>query len=379
MATIGIDYTAAYEQGAGIGRYVRGLIRALATHDRSTSYRLFVAGAPRDGLPAAPGPNFQWRPTRITPRWFARVWHRLQLPLPVETFTGRVRLFHATDFTLPPTLPGTKTLLTVHDLSFVRAPETSTPVLKAYLDRVVPRSARRATHVLADSQATKDDLIELYGMPPEKITVLLSGVNPEFKPVTDTNSLRAVRQRYQIPDNPYILSIGTVQPRKNYARLITALAALGPAHEDVHLVIAGGRGWLDSPIFRAVYDQGLEDRVHFIGFARDEDLPALYSGAACLAYPSLYEGFGFPVLEAMACATPVVTSTISSMPEVAGDAALLVDPYSVDAIAEALGRLLSDSELRETLVRRGIEQAAQFTWGRTARHLREIYDGMLAV
>jgi len=161
--------------------------------------------------------------------------------------------------------------------------------------------------------------------------------------------------------------------------LITALAALGSAHEDVHLVIAGGRGWLDSPIFRAVYDQGLEDRVHFIGFARDEDLPALYSGAACLAYPSLYEGFGFPVLEAMACATPVVTSTISSMPEVAGDAALLVDPYSVEAIAEALGRLLSDSELRETLVRRGIAQAAQFTWGRTARHLREIYDGMLAV
>jgi len=267
----------------------------------------------------------------------------------------------------------------VHDLSFVRAPETSTPVLKAYLDRVVPRSARRATHVLADSQATKDDLIELYGMPPEKITVLLSGVNPEFKPVTDTNSLRAVRQRYQIPDNPYILSIGTVQPRKNYARLITALAALGPAHEDVHLVIAGGRGWLDSPIFRAVYDQGLEDRVHFIGFARDEDLPALYSGAACLAYPSLYEGFGFPVLEAMACATPVVTSTISSMPEVAGDAALLVDPYSVEAIAEALGRLLSDSELRETLVRRGIAQAAQFTWGRTARQLREVYDSILAV
>ncbi len=379
MATIGIDYTAAYEQGAGIGRYVRDLIRALAAHDRSTAYRLFVAGAPRDGLPPAPGPNFQWRPTRITPRWFARLWHRLQLPLPVETFTGRVRLFHATDFTLPPTLPGTKTLLTVHDLSFVRAPETSTPVLKAYLDRVVPRSARRATHVLADSQATKDDLIELYGMPPEKITVLLSGVNPEFKPVTDTNSLRAVRQRYQIPDNPYILSIGTVQPRKNYARLITALAALGPAHEDVHLVIAGGRGWLDSPIFRAVYDQGLEDRVHFIGFARDEDLPALYSGAACLAYPSLYEGFGFPVLEAMACATPVVTSTISSMPEVAGDAALLVDPYSVEAIAEALGRLLSDSELRETLVRRGIEQAAQFTWSRTAWQLREIYDSILAL
>src|SRR5690606_7474144 len=172
MPPIGIDYTAAYEQGAGIGRYVRELIRGLAAGDPETPYRLFVAGASRDRLPAQPGANFSWRPTRITPLWFARLWHRLRLPLPVETFTGRVRLFHAADFTLPPTLPGTPTLLTVHDLSFVRAPETATPVLKAYLDRVVPRSVARATHVLADSQATKDDLIALYGTPPDKVTVL---------------------------------------------------------------------------------------------------------------------------------------------------------------------------------------------------------------
>jgi glycosyltransferase involved in cell wall biosynthesis len=323
---IGIDYTAAYEQGAGIGRYVRELVRALAALDDETPYRLFVAGASRGALPPAPGINFAWRPTRITPLWFARLWHRLQVPLPVESFVGRVSLFHATDFTLPPTLPGTKTVLTVHDLSFVRAPETTTPVLKAYLDRVVPRSVRRATHVLADSQATKDDLVELYHTPPEKVTVLLGGANPEFKPVTDPAVLQAVRERYEIPGNPYIFSIGTVQPRKNYARLIEALAALGSEYADVHLVIAGGRGWLDSPIYQAVADHGLSQRVHFTGFARDEDLPALYSAARCLAYPSLYEGIGLPVLEAMACGTPVVTSKISSMPEIAGDAALLVDP-----------------------------------------------------
>ncbi|HVO72202.1 MAG TPA: hypothetical protein VMT24_19260, partial [Aggregatilineaceae bacterium] len=140
MSTIGIDYTAAYEQGAGIGRYVRELIRALAAQDDETPYRLFVAGATHNTLPPLPGSNFSWRPTRITPLWFARLWHRLQLPLPVETFVGRVRLYHATDFTLPPTLPGVRTLLTVHDLSFVRAPETTMPVLKAYLDHVVPRS-----------------------------------------------------------------------------------------------------------------------------------------------------------------------------------------------------------------------------------------------
>ena len=289
MAAIGIDYTAAHEQGAGIGRYVRELVRALAALDDSTSYRLFVAGAQRRALPPLPGANFTWRPTRITPLWFARLWHRLQLPLPVEAFTGPVRLFHATDFTLPPTLPGVRTLLTVHDLSFVRAPETSPPVLKAYLDAVVPRSVRRATHVLADSQATKDDLVELYGTPPDKVTVLLGGVNPEFRPVTDADARQAARARYNLPPNPYVFSVGTVQPRKNYARLIEALAALGPQYADHHLVIAGdAAGWTrDLPDGAR---PGMGERVHFTGFVRDEDLPALYSDAVCLAYPSLYEG-----------------------------------------------------------------------------------------
>lgn len=373
MPAIGIDTTAAHEQSAGIGRYVRELIRALAAEDSSTPYRLFVAGATRDRLPPPPGPNFSWRPTRITPLWFARLWHRLQLPLPIESFTGRVRLFHATDFTLPPALPGTPTLLTVHDLSFVRAPETATPVLKAYLDRVVPRSVARATHILADSQATKDDLIALYGTPADKITVLLSGVSAHFRRVDDPAAHQAVRERYGIPPQPYIISVGTVQPRKNYARLMEALATLGPEGADIHLVIAGGRGWLDSPIYGAVKSFGLENRVHFTGFVDDADLPALYSAALCLAYPSLYEGFGFPVLEAFACGTPVVSSTLSSIPEVAGDAALLVDPYDVGALAAALRRVLNDPALRAGLVERGARQAAQFTWARTARHLREIY------
>lgn len=377
MAAIGIDYTAAHEQGAGIGRYVRELVRALAALDDSTSYRLFVAGAQRRALPPPPGANFAWRPTRITPLWFARLWHRLQLPLPVEVFTGPVRLFHATDFTLPPTLPGVRTLLTVHDLSFVRAPETATPVLKAYLDAVVPRSVRRATHVLADSQATKDDLVELYGTPPDKVTVLLGGVNPEFGPVTDADARQAARARYNLPPNPYVFSVGTVQPRKNYARLIEALAALGPQYADYHLVIAGGRGWLDAPIYQTVRDLGMGERVHFTGFARDEDLPALYSDAVCLAYPSLYEGIGLPVLEAMACGTPVVTSTVSSLPEVTGDAALLVDPYDVEALAGALRRLLDDSALRETLIARGTHQAAFFTWERAAAQLLAVYRQMV--
>jgi glycosyltransferase involved in cell wall biosynthesis len=375
---IGIDYTAAYEQGAGIGRLVRQLVAALAQEDTQTPYRLFVAGATRRQLPPPPGQNFAWFPTRVTPLWFARLWYRARLYYPVESFVGSVKLYHATDFTLPPHLPWTKTILTVHDLSFVRTPETSHPILKRYLDRVVPWSVRRADHVIADSQATKDDLVTLYSVSPEKISVLLSGVDPRFKRVNDLLFIQRLREKYGIPDSDYIFSIGTIQPRKNYLRLIQALHRLGDEFGQIKLVIAGGKGWLDAPIYAAVQALGMEERVKFIGFVDDDDLPALYSGAILTAYPSLYEGFGFPILESMACGTPVITSNLSSMPEVAGEAALMVDPYNIDVLAEGLRVLLTDKELRATLIERGYRQAALFTWQEAARHLREIYVCVLS-
>jgi glycosyltransferase involved in cell wall biosynthesis len=373
VAKIAIDYTPAYEQGGGIGRYVRELVTALAKLDSVSQYRLFVAGAKT--LPAAPGANFTWSPTKISPRWWARVWHRAQIPLPIELFTGRVNLFHATDFTLPPTL--CRTILTVHDLSFVRVPETTSPTLKHYLDKVVPRSIKRADHILADSQATKDDLIALYNTPSDKVTVLLSGVEPRFRPIDDLNSLERVRVRYALPDRPYILSVGTVQPRKNYVRLVEALGALRGQGIDVSLVIVGAPGWLAEPIYETIKKLRLSEFVRFTGFADDADLPALYTGAVCVALPSLYEGFGLPVLEAMACGTPVLTSNVSSLPEVAGDAALLVDPHETQAIADGLMRLITDSALRNQLTARGYQQAARFTWDRSARELQAVYHRLL--
>lgn len=372
---IGIDYTPAYEQGAGIGRYVRELIAALATIDTSTEYRLFVAGA--SALPTPPATNFHWKATRLSPKWTARMWYRARLPLPINLWTGRVGLFHATDFVLPPTLPTTRTLLTVHDLSFVRAPESASPRLRAYLDRVVPRSVRRADQVLADSQATKDDLIALYGTPADKITVLLSGVSDHFTPVRDPAQLTAVRARYKIGDAPYILAVGTVQPRKNYERLIHALATLPAEFDAVRLVIVGGRGWLQAPIYEAVESLKMADRVVFAGFAADADLPTLYSGARVVAYPSLYEGFGLPILEAMRCGVPVLTSDTSSLREVASTAALLIDPYSIEAIRDGLIRLLRNESLRTTLIAAGVAQAQPFTWERAARQLRQVYAALL--
>lgn len=371
-AQIALDYTPAYEQGGGIGRLTREIVAALAALDSPHQYRLFVAGASAP-LPPPPAANFTWKPTRITPDWFARIWHRARLPLPVEAFTGGVDLYHATDFTLPPTLLQTRTLLTVHDLSFVRVPETASPRLKAYLDVVVPRSARRADHIIADSQATKDDLIELYGIAPEKVTVILSGVDARFRRVENS---AAVRANYSIGNAPYIFAIGTVQPRKNYARLIEALARLRAEGHDLTLVIAGGKGWLDDPIYETLDTLQLRDQVRFIGFADDGDLPALYSEALCLAFPSLYEGFGLPILEAMACGTPVITSNVSSMPEAAGDAALLIDPYDVNALTDALRRIMEDSTLRDALVQRGYAQAARFSWEAAARQLLAVYESL---
>ncbi len=372
---VGIDVTAAVRQGAGIGRYTRELIRALAAADRTSTYRLFFAAA-RVLHPLPPlGANFRAFQVPIHDKWFARLWHRADVRLPVEWLTGPIDLFHSPDFTLPPVRRGTRTLLTVHDLSFARDPESTTRALRRYLSRVVPRSVARADHVLADSQATRADLIELYGTAPDKVDVLYAGVGEAFRPVTDQAALSAVRDRYGLGTPPFVLAVSTLQPRKNYVRLIRAFAQSSLV--DHTLVFAGGKGWLFDAIFAEVERLGLRERVVFAGFVADADLPALYSAARLLAYPSLYEGFGLPILEAMACGTPVVTSTASCLPEVAGGAALLVEPTEVDAITQALESAATDEARRAALVAQGLARARQFRWDKAAAQLLALYRRLL--
>ncbi len=377
MPRIAIDYTPAFEQSGGIGRYARELTAALAALDDENSYRLFVSGARADALPPAPAYNFGWRPTVISPRWLARIWHRAGLPLPAELFTGAVDLFHATDFTLPFTRPATRTLLTVHDLSFVRVPEAASPPLKAYLDTVVPRSVKRADHVLADSTATKHDLVDLYQTPADKITVLYSGVDSRFQRVSDRPILESMRQKYGLAGFSYMLSVGTVQPRKNYSRVIRALAELRATGLDLHYAIAGGEGWLEEEMQHTIVSTGMQDYAHRLGHVADEDLPALYSESRMLLMPSLYEGFGLPILEAMACGVPVITSNVSSLPEVAGDAAILIDPTDIGALRQAMLAVDSDRALRKRLIEQGYRQARKFTWQRSAAQLLSVYKRLL--
>ena len=321
---VGIDVTSALTQGGGIGRYTRELIYALSqetTFSDRFDLTFFSARLPAttpvpDPLPTHPSINY--KPAFLDERWLYRIWYRLRVPLPVELFTGRMDLFHSPDFVLPPLGRRIPSLLTVHDLSFLHYPKTFTPALVSYLNSVVPWSVGRATHILADSIATKNDLVDLWQTPSEKITVLYSGVNKMFAPVNDPAEIDKIRKKYQLGDAPWILSVGTVQPRKNYQLLIQAFAKI--AHQFPHnLVITGGKGWLFDDILAEVQKQGLDGRVIFTGFVDDEDLPAIYSGATLLAFPSLYEGFGLPILEAMACGTPVINSDASCLPEVAGD------------------------------------------------------------
>ena len=382
---IAIDITSAVTQSAGIGRYTRELVRALFKLNAAHTYTLFYASEKRVTLPIDPLPRgVRLRHLPFHDKWLARVWHKLQIPIPVEWIIGPVDLFHSPDFTLPPTRPRARTLLTVHDLSFIRDPDSAVASLRRYLNRAVPRSVARADRVLADSQATKDDLVALFGAPPDKITVLLSGVDARFKPIRDPAALATVRAKYDLGSGPLILAVGTVQPRKNYVRLIQAFAqVVGQWWQvepkwmgDVNLVIGGGKGWLFDAIFAEVMRLGLEGRVKFTGFVDEADLPVLYSAAAVFAYVSLYEGFGLPALEAMACGVPVIGSNVSSIPEVVGDAGLLVDPLDVDAITAGLIGLLKDASARDAFMRAGIRRAARFTWESAARQLLSIYEAI---
>ncbi len=375
MIPLGIDYTAAVQQTAGIGRTVRELTAALAALRPELEARLFVAGARSAALPPAPG-RFRYCPSSLSERSHARLWHRLRLPVPVETWTGRVALFHAMDFTLPPVLPGTRTALTVYDLSYERYPDETMPGMRRFLAAAVPRSAHRADRVIAISEATRRDLIELYALPPEKVSVVMLGVEARFNPEEKPGEAQAVRRRYGLPEGPLVLTVGTMQPRKNHLRLAQAFArVVAQGSTNATLVIAGGPGWNYEAVRAEIARLGLAERVIFTGYVDDADLPALYRAATVFAYPALYEGFGLPVLEAMACGTPTMTSNASSLPEVTGpDGALLVDPLDVEGLAAALARLLGDAGLRSALRERGLARAARFTWAEAARQLWAVYE-----
>jgi glycosyltransferase involved in cell wall biosynthesis len=378
---IGIDCTAALHQRAGIGRYTRGIIGALAELGSKHSFVLMVAGSGAELMESGGGladlgikGNFRIKELPLRNRFWRIVWHRLRVPFPADLLTGTVDVFHSPDYLLPPLRRGKK-VVTVHDLSFLRHPEGAAPSLREYLSASVPRSVREADLVLGDSECTRQDVIELLRVDRDRVEVVYPGVDQAFRVIEDQHHLATVRELYTL-DRAFILSVGTLEPRKNLITLLDAYAALRRWGLEHRLVVAGGRGWLYDGVFRRVEELSLKEDVLFLGYVADEHLPALYCLADLLVFPSLYEGFGLPPLEAMACGTPVITSDSSSLPEVVGEAGLMVPAQDPEALAEAIAMVLADPGLREDLVRKGLSRASRFTWHAAGEKLLGIYQGL---
>ena len=377
--TVLYDISPAVHQGAGLARYAERLAtHLLAGQGSDVDLRLLYNAHSGHQLPAS------LRGVRSRTLGLGQLAWRLsvlasqaaRLPYaPLERILREERavLYHATEHLLPRL--SVPTVLTVHDLIFERYPQHHTRRNRLFLHAAMPLFVRAADAIIAVSRHTRRDLVELYGADPAKIQVVYEGVDERFAPAPP-DEVQRVRQTYS-PDRPYLLMVGTLEPRKNHAAALRALARL-KAHGSPHrLLLVGGHGWLFDPIRQEVDALGLAGDVHFGGYVPDADLPPLYSGAACVLVPSLSEGFGFPVLEALACAAPVVCSNASSLPEVAGDAALLVAPEDDAALAAAVHLLLDQPQFAAALAAAGRQQASHFRWDVCARETASVYRGCL--
>ncbi len=361
---IGIDASrAAYSQRTGTENYSLFLIRHMLQLDKANQYRLYFSQAPAADL-FSPAPNVQ---IRHIP--FPRLWTHLRLSFEMLAVAPDVLFVPAH---VLPILHPLRSVVTVHDLGYLHFPEAHTAWDRWYLQWSTEHNARSAAHIIADSEATKRDLVQHCHVPESKISVVYPGYDPSIAPVSDLAVLDAVRKRYGLPSG-YLIYVGTLQPRKNLIRLLDAMAILARDH-DAHLAIAGKKGWLYEGLFAHVRKLGLENRITFTGYVPQGDLPALISGANAFVLPSLYEGFGLPVLEAMACGTPVICSNTSSLPEVVGDAAVLIDPSDISQLAQAIASVLESPHLRQELRGRGLERVKRFSWADSAAAILRVLD-----
>ena len=363
---IGIDAHAIGARQGGNETYIRNLIEALAEIDGENQYTLYFSSSR-----AAEEWNGRFHNFRVKLLPPPAPLVRVPIALTFELRRRPVDVLHV-QYTSPP-ICNVPVVATIHDLAFEHLPETFTRRGRAQLRMTVRRTARHAARIATVSEFSRNDLIETYGIAPEKIVVTANGVGTDFGPNSGEDESAKIRKRYNI-SRDYILAVGSLQPRKNLVRLLQAYDRLREVlPSGPQLVIVGRRLWLASEIFSEIRKRVWGRDVICTGFVPPEDLPALYRSSTALVYPSLFEGFGLPPLEAMACGTPVLTSSTSSLPEVVGDAGLLVNPYEVSEIASALYTIVSDQVLRSTLRLRGLERAKQFTWRLTAQKTLELY------
>ena len=351
----------------GIGTYVRNLLRQLARLDGENEY--VVVCRPEDVAQVRTlGENFQPMAETAPPYSI-----REQITLPMDLWRAQAKLFHAPHYVLPPLTP-CRSVVTIHDVIHLMFPEyLPNRLAYAYARAVIWSAIRRADRVLTVSDASKRDILRYFDVSAGKVEVIPNAIDDRFRVAPSDEEIAQVRERYQL-HSPFLLYAGNIKPHKNLERLIEAFADLRRrGFDEVKLLIIGDQVTKYPALRRAVHRCKLHTHVRFFGFVPDRMLAVLYRLADAFVFPSLYEGFGLPPLEAMASGTPVVTSNVSSLPEVVGDAALLVDPYDTGAIADALERLLSDEALRRDLIARGHARASEFSWERSVRRIREIY------
>ena len=351
----------------GIGTYIRNLLKHLASSDHDTEY--VVLCRPQDTeLVRQLGPNFKAVAEQSKPYSI-----REQIALPVRLLTARVDLFHAPHYVLPPLVP-CRSIVTIHDCIHLMFPQyLPNRMAYVYARASLAAAATRAARILTVSETSKSDILRYCNVPADRIIVIPNAIDDRLATPPRDEDIQRVRERYQL-DGPFVLYVGNIKPHKNLERLIDAFHLVRrEGFERLKLLIIGDQISRFPRLRRAVDRYKLHKHVRFLGFVGDDTLAALYRLATVFVFPSLYEGFGLPPLEAMASGTPVVTSNVSSLPEVVGDAAVLVDPYSAKSIAEGIQRVLVDPALRETLRLRGLERAKAFSWEASVRRTLDVY------
>ncbi len=378
---IGIDYSPVAGERTGVGQYAYNLVHALARVDKKNSYLLysifyyiFNADFKKIDIPTADNFKIPSINNFFPVKFLRYLWSESRSLLVKEYLLGNVDVVHSTTFCAPRFRRKNKRLVvTIYDLTVITHPECHQEENIRHCSHGIKDAVKYADAIIAISEHTKADLMQYFNVPEDMITVTYLAADPMYKPVSEPAILASVKEKYKLPEK-FILFVGSLEPRKNIKTLINAYSRLSEKlQKEYSLVIAGASGWLNSDIYKTVKDLSIKERVHFTGYIDKEDISALYSMSTVFVYPSLYEGFGLPILEAMACGTPVITSNTSSMPEVAGEAAVLITPTDVDAMVVSLQKILKDEALRVKMSLAGIEQAKSFTWERCARDTLDVY------
>ncbi|HEX9413972.1 MAG TPA: glycosyltransferase family 1 protein [Ktedonobacterales bacterium] len=367
-----VSFSASY-RNAGVSRYTYLLVDGLAHHESDQRYSVFVTAQDAASAGHFETPRLRLVPSKWPTAYPAQriLWEQLALPATLRR--RHVDVFHSPVNVLPLRLT-CPSVVTIHDLAFLSYPQFFRPARRVYQRALTTRSARRATLVLADSESTKQDIVARLGVPSSRVRVVYPAIDPKFRPMPDPHRLAAFRQEHDLPER-FLLYLGTLEPRKNLVGLIEAYAALRSQEVTAPpLVIAGGKGWYYDALFAKVRELNLERAVTFAGYVRDEEQALWYAAAELFIYPSLFEGFGLPVAEAMACGTPVVTSNASSLPEVAGNAAILADPRQPVALAHAMQSVLASDETRRRLAAEGPLWVRRFSVERLITGCTEVYD-----